>query len=311
MQEPELLPIMGLSSVSMDANPAATSSTIPLDVKILVEQIPVDLWARDAQILRTDSENKLPLHFNSTQVAIARALYIRTHSVEKVSRVEHSFFSDGGKRWGKGLKELTALLRYYELQRSLKAMDNGATDANLQDDLLVRVAESLQRYCEFLTYCDTIEATLTITAVDAEAACEPQARSSDLVRASVKLLIKPFTSFILAGKFLIDMWLHGEFRIVWSEQIDDDKATLDAVVDVLARQIVAFLGGLCLVIPLIMMTFLTSVGARLAIVCCCVLLFSFFIGIATKASNQEVLGATAAYTAVLVVFVGTSSSPQS
>ncbi|CAF9925861.1 hypothetical protein IMSHALPRED_006802 [Imshaugia aleurites] len=281
------------SSVSMDANLVATSSTIPLDVKILVEQIPVDLWARHAQILRTDSENKLPLQFNSTQVAIARALDIRTHSVENVSRVGHSFFSDGGKRWGKGLKELTALLRYYELQRSLKAMDNGATDANLQDDLLVRVAESLQRY------------------LDAEAACEPQARSSDMVRASVKLLIKPFMNFILAGKFGIDMWLHGRFRTVWSEQIDDEKATLDAVVDVLARQIIAFLGGLCLVIPLIMMTFLTSVGARLAIVCCCVLLFSFFIGIVTKASNQEVLGATAAYTAVLVVFVGTSSSPQS
>ena len=64
-------------------------------------------------------------------------------------------------------------------------------------------------------------------------------------------------------------------------------------------------------LPLIMMTFLTSVGARLAIVYRCVLLFSFFIGIATKSLNQEVLGATAAYTAVLVVFVGTSSTATS
>ena len=85
---------------------------------------------------------------------------------------------------------------------------------------------------------------------------------------------------------------------------------MDSIIDVLARQIVAFLGGICLVIPLIMTTFLASVGARFVIVCCCVLLFSFFIGIATKASNED-LGTTAAYTAVLVVFVGTSSTATS
>ena len=58
------------------------------------------------------------------------------------------------------------------------------------------------------------------------------------------------------------------------------------------------------------MTFLTSVAARLSTVCCCVIVFSFLIGLTTKASNQEVLGATAAYTAVLVVFVGTSNPGQ-
>ena len=81
-----------------------------------------------------------------------------------------------------------------------------------------------------------------------------------------------------------------------------------AWIDVGARQLVAGAGGLSLIIPLIMMTLLTSVAARLSIVCCCVVGFSGLIGIVTRASNQEVLGATAAYTAVLVVFVGTSST---
>ena len=81
-------------------------------------------------------------------------------------------------------------------------------------------------------------------------------------------------------------------------------------IDKLVRQLVALVGGLSLVVPVIMMTFLTSIAARLSIVCCASLGFSIFIGIATKASNQEVLGASAAYTAVLVVFVGTSTAGQ-
>lgn len=81
-------------------------------------------------------------------------------------------------------------------------------------------------------------------------------------------------------------------------------------IDTLVRQLVALTGGLSLIIPLIMMTFLTSVAARLSILCCSVFSFSVFIGYATKASNHEVLGAGAAYTAVLVVFVGTSTAGQ-
>ena len=62
-------------------------------------------------------------------------------------------------------------------------------------------------------------------------------------------------------------------------------------------------------VPLIMMTFLTTVKARLAIVCCFVFFFAMTVGLITNVSGQDALAATAAYTAVLVVFVGTSSTP--
>ncbi len=81
------------------------------------------------------------------------------------------------------------------------------------------------------------------------------------------------------------------------------EAFVHGAIDILARQLIAFAGGLILIIPMIMMTFLTRPDARLIIVCCFVVGFAALIGILTRATNQEVLAATAVYTAVLAVFV--------
>ena len=66
---------------------------------------------------------------------------------------------------------------------------------------------------------------------------------------------------------------------------EDQADRIDTQIDFVARVLVALIGGLSLILPLIMMTFLTSVAARLAIVCCSVLGFSITVGFATKATN--------------------------
>lgn len=76
------------------------------------------------------------------------------------------------------------------------------------------------------------------------------------------------------------------------------------IVEVLSRQLIGLLGGVCLVGPMIIMNFQSSTHARLFIVSVCVFTFALFTGITTKASNQEVLASTAAYSAVLVVYIG-------
>ena len=81
------------------------------------------------------------------------------------------------------------------------------------------------------------------------------------------------------------------------------EAFIHGAIDIFARQVIAFAGGLILIIPMIMMTSLTRRDARLIIVCCFVVGFAALIGIFTRATNQEVLAATAVYTAVLAVFV--------
>jgi hypothetical protein len=58
---------------------------------------------------------------------------------------------------------------------------------------------------------------------------------------------------------------------------------------------------------MILMTFLKTRNEHLIITSVFTVVFSLGIALASRASNQEVLAATAAYAAVLVVFVGTSS----
>jgi hypothetical protein len=81
-----------------------------------------------------------------------------------------------------------------------------------------------------------------------------------------------------------------------------------AFVDALARFILAVIGGASLIVPMIIMTLHPSQAKSLITTSVAVIFFSFFMSVGIKSTNQDTLGATAAYAAVLVVFVGTSSS---
>ena len=83
--------------------------------------------------------------------------------------------------------------------------------------------------------------------------------------------------------------------------------TLSPFVDTLARFIVAITGGLSLVVPMLVMRLGETLPKSLTTVSVAVILFSALTSLMFKASNVETLAATAAYAAVLVVFVGTSS----
>jgi len=83
------------------------------------------------------------------------------------------------------------------------------------------------------------------------------------------------------------------------------KAT--PVADMMARFVVAMLGGASLIVPMVLMTFLTTRNQHLIITSVFTVAFALGVSFMSRASNQEILAATAAYAAVLVVFVGTSS----
>ena len=78
-------------------------------------------------------------------------------------------------------------------------------------------------------------------------------------------------------------------------------------VDRIARFIIAITRGLSLVIPMLIMRMNQNTTKSLITTSVAVLLFSAMVSIPFKASNAETLGITAAYAAVLVVIVGTSS----
>lgn len=80
------------------------------------------------------------------------------------------------------------------------------------------------------------------------------------------------------------------------------------IVDSLARFLVAVAGGAFLIVPMLIMTLGgPSLNTSLITVSVAVLGFVLVLAFAVRASNAETMVSTATYTAVLVVFVGTSS----
>lgn len=78
-------------------------------------------------------------------------------------------------------------------------------------------------------------------------------------------------------------------------------------VERLARFVVAISGGLMLIVPMLIMRIHGDLVKSLVTTSLSVILFAATTSVLFKATDVNTLAATAAYTAVLVVFVGTSS----
>ncbi len=84
--------------------------------------------------------------------------------------------------------------------------------------------------------------------------------------------------------------------------------TYSPFLDALARFIIAVGGGLSLIVPMLVMSFDASRTKSLVTVSVAVVLFALLLSLGFDTDNKDTLTATATYAAVLVVFVGTSST---
>jgi hypothetical protein len=87
---------------------------------------------------------------------------------------------------------------------------------------------------------------------------------------------------------------------------DNDAQFISPFVDRTARFLIALFGGLLLMGPMIAMSLVTVQNNRIIIASIFVFAFSVFLSFISGASNQEVLAGSAAYAAVIVVFVGSA-----
>jgi len=73
------------------------------------------------------------------------------------------------------------------------------------------------------------------------------------------------------------------------------------------RILMALIGSVLLLAPMIFMIFKETRAARVGAVAVCTVTFAFFLAILSKETPLGLLKTTAAYTAFLVVFVGTTT----
>jgi hypothetical protein len=91
------------------------------------------------------------------------------------------------------------------------------------------------------------------------------------------------------------------------DQLHLHKYDDSEVVNIISRLIIAVLGSAAMLAPILIMTDLHKQKSRVITVSVSVLIFGLVLSFGSRPSNQEILAASAAYTAVLVVYVGTAS----
>ena len=90
---------------------------------------------------------------------------------------------------------------------------------------------------------------------------------------------------------------------LYEEDFSRSHQNTGPLADMIARFLVAILTAAFLIAPLGVLTKQTRSGAHLLTVSIFILAFSIFLAVFSRATNQEIMGASAAYAAVLVVFV--------
>ena len=76
--------------------------------------------------------------------------------------------------------------------------------------------------------------------------------------------------------------------------------------DIIGRVVMACLTGLFLTVPLTTLTYEVHRGTQLGIISACILAFACLVSVMLRASNLEMMVVTAAYAAILSVFVSNS-----
>lgn len=101
---------------------------------------------------------------------------------------------------------------------------------------------------------------------------------------------------------------HHEKRERKKEYLDGEPPKYVSVfIDRLVRFTIAITGGLFVVVPMIIMNIDESQVKSLVTVSVAVVVFALIVSFGVRVSNIETLVSTATYSAVLVVFVGTST----
>ncbi|KAG9232001.1 hypothetical protein BJ875DRAFT_497863 [Amylocarpus encephaloides] len=80
------------------------------------------------------------------------------------------------------------------------------------------------------------------------------------------------------------------------------------IADFLARIFISFIGGALLLVPMTIMALKNDLEVSIGVTWAFVMLFVILVSFMSKATNPEALAATAAFTAVLVVFTGSQTN---
>ena len=136
----------------------------------------------------------------------------------------------------------------------------------------------------------------------------PRNGSRDVLRHSFRKLLRYFWFFIRHKGVTDDLPVEYSEGIVLEANLKRTYQNTTYLAEVITRFVIAILAGAFLVVPLIVLSHQSSNKSHLITVSVCIVVFSLLISLASKASNEQTMAASAGYAAVLVVFITNSST---
>ena len=130
--------------------------------------------------------------------------------------------------------------------------------------------------------------------------------SGDLLRRSLRKYLRASWFFL---RFRGQHALHeNPYAAELEANLKHSYQNTSQLADVFTRFLIALIAGVFLVVPLAVLAHQSTTEAHLVTISVFIVLFSFLVSLLTKATNEETMVASAAYAAVLSVFLSNNSA---
>lgn len=135
-----------------------------------------------------------------------------------------------------------------------------------------------------------------------------RSRSGDLLRRSLRKYLRAFWFFIrFRGKHAHQKHSSYSSATELESNLKRSYQNTSLLADIITRFLVALIAGAFLVTPLAILSHQSTSEAHLVTISVFVVLFSLLVSLLTRATNEEMMVASAAYAAVLSVFLSNNS----
>ena len=127
--------------------------------------------------------------------------------------------------------------------------------------------------------------------------------SRDILRHSLRKALRAFWFFVRRDKHGIVCHSSFDTAAALESNLKRSYQNTTRLAEILTRFLVALLAGTFLILPLVVLSHQQNDQAHLVTVSMFILTFSLLISLLSKASNEQIMAASAGYAAVLVVFL--------
>ncbi|KAL6701129.1 hypothetical protein J3F84DRAFT_402974 [Trichoderma pleuroticola] len=173
-----------------------------------------------------------------------------------------------------------------------------STDQTVSKELIQRLRQTLKEYDEAVIAFNTIMSMETFALLDDEKQCSLK---TDISLYEIVPFISFYDGFATYGYLNRLRITEGTSPIGMNQASSSQNATL--ISEIISRVIIGVITAIFLIAPLIALSYESRKSIQIVIISTCIVVFACLVSVLLRASNLEMMVVTAAYAAIIAVFV--------